>query len=94
MSKSFGEIDHLVRRTNKLYLSYFLLSLSLSTYSISFTKYSKPTKIILVLSLSLLASGCFTWAHIFKTFSAYEIAYLRVGLDKSYASIKSSNNKS
>ena len=90
---AFDEIDSLMRRTNKLYLAYFCITGSFSSYLISFTKFSRPFKMISVLSFTLLASGCLTWTHVIKTFTVYELAYLRAGLDKSYPEIKSSKNK-
>ena len=92
MSKTFDEIDRLLRRANKLYLGYTILSLSTTGYLFSLTKLSKPKKILGTLCVSILVSGMVTWVHILRTFTLYELTYLRVGLDKSYPSLKSKKN--
>ena len=93
MSNAFDEIDALLRRVNKLYIAYSFISLSVSSYLISYTKYSKRVRIVSVFGLTLIMSGTLTWIHVFNTFSPAEITYLNVGLDKTYPSIKSSRNK-
>jgi hypothetical protein len=93
MDKTYEQIDEILRRTNKIYISYSVVCFSITSYIISLTKYSKVLKLASTVSISLLSSGILTWVHIINAFNGYELAYLRVGLDKSYPSIKSSNNK-
>ncbi|OMJ87543.1 hypothetical protein SteCoe_10718 [Stentor coeruleus] len=94
MNDTFQEIDALLVRTNRIYVSYSALTLVSTGSLMSLTKYSRKTKIFLTLTIAFPTSGLFTWAHILKTFSRYELTYLKVGLDKTYPSIKSDRTKS
>jgi hypothetical protein len=94
MSDPFQEIDALLVRANKLYMSYSALTLVSTGYLMSLTRYSRKTKVFLTITLTFPTSGLLTWAHVLKTFSRYELAYLKVGLDKTYPSIKSTRTKS
>jgi hypothetical protein len=91
MSNPFSEIDSLLSRANKIYLSYSLLSFSTTGLIFYRTSYSRATKVFATVAISLPLSGLLAWTHILKTFAPYEIAYLNAGLDKSYPSVKSSN---
>ena len=93
MSNLFDEIDDLLRRTNKIYMSYVLLGLTLTSTAASFTKFSKTAKIFTVASSTLFISGISTWVHVFYSFTPKEIGYLKVGLEKSYPSLKESRSK-
>ena len=93
MTETFAEIDMLLRKANKIYISYNAISFGL--FSILFyAKGCQRSRIILYSSLLTIPTGSIvTWVHILQSFSKPQVTYLLAGLDPSYPSIKESQLK-
>lgn len=93
MTETFAEIDMLLRKANKIYLSYNAISFSLFSM-LFYARGSQKSRMILYSSILTIPTGSIlTWAHIFQTFTKPQVTYLLAGLDPTYPSIKESQLK-
>ena len=74
------EIEGILNRTSKLYVTYTGMSLGVLWGVSKVTKISRVLKFFMIVPSGIFVGGFLTWRHAFKNFSSKEVLYLRVGL--------------
>lgn len=85
---TIGEIDYLLNKATKIYLSYSAVSMTLMLGLGIYKDWTRTRKLCVAIPCTILAAGVASWVHIIKTFRPEEVVLLNVGLDREYPEIK------
>ena len=85
--QTIDEINDILRRTNRIYLTYNL-AIGTGVWGLfTYFNLSRVKKVAFGLPLTVFVSGVVTWVHVLKVYDHNSVVFLKVGLDKQFPSI-------